>query len=146
MRQSFNLVAFTAVWNNNAITVKRIAAAMNITPQGVRWRAKSLGLAARTGNCRRKHDPALLREMWLAGVSGSDIGAHFGLANGCSATRAARVAGLPPRERGFSGMRNGGWKGHLPIAVFWERKMGLRMQALADQDRDVVRTKNRVPQ
>ena len=143
MAATFNREAFTAAWNNHAIPVKRIAAALGITQQGVSWRAHRMGLPTREKNRRRKHDPALLRAMWIAGVSGREIAAHFGFSNACGATQAARNAGLPARERGPSGARNGGWKAHVPISVFWEQQMALQMHALAERDKDVARTKNR---
>jgi len=143
MAATFNREAFTAAWNNYRIPVKHIAAALGITKQGVSWHAKHMGLPNRGKNRYRKTDPRLLRAMWIAGVSGREIAAHFGYKTPCGATLAARNAGLPGRERGPSGARNGGWKAHVPISVFWEQQMALQMHALAERDKEVARTKNR---
>ena len=144
MARAINTQAFVAAWNNHSIPVKRIAAALGVTHQAVSDRAHRMGLPTRAHVRMLKHDPALLREMWLAGVSVRAIANHFGLSQPSCASTAVRKAKLPPRERGPSGGLNGGWVANLPIDKFWEQKLALRMQVVADQDREAARTKNRV--
>lgn len=116
---TFNRKVFAQLWANPNIPTKRIADAMGITRQGVSWHAKHMGLPSRAKLRLRKHDPALLAEMWLAGVSSAQIAAHFGMAHHSSAINAARKAGLPHRKRGPSGKKNGGWVENLPIEAFF---------------------------
>lgn len=130
-----NLAAFQKLWANPKVTIQRIADAMGITRQAVGQRAKALGLPSR-GHLRQiKHEPALLAEMWAAGVSTEEIAAHFGMAHRACASKAARNANLPKRARGASGKRNGGWVAGMTLAEFLEAKAAEKFKAaiLAEQ-------------
>jgi len=144
MVRAINTQAFVAAWNNHSIPVKRIAAALGVTHQAVSDRAHRMGLPTRAHVRMLKHDPALLREMWLAGVSVREIAAHFGMSHPSCASTAVRKAKLPKRERGPSGRLNGGWIANLPIEKFWEQRLGLRMQEVAEQDKKAARPKDRL--
>jgi hypothetical protein len=139
MAHAINREAFIALWNNHSVPTERIAQALGVTRQAVSERARRLGLPGRAKVRKLKHDPDLLREMWLAGVSSRDIAAHFGMSHHACATNAARKAGLPRRERGCSGTMNGGWKANLPISEFWERKLASRMRAVAARENATMR-------
>ena len=116
------------------------------------WHAHHMGLPTRAKLRKKKHDPALLSEMWLAGVSSHEIAAHFGMADHSCATQAAAALGLPRRVRGKSGKRNGGWLANLPITEFFEAKLAAKMAADARLEQaamanaemvDVVRNRGR---
>ena len=121
-----NTDAFIAAWNNHKIPTARIADALGVSRAAVSRRAHNMGLPTREKVRRKKHDPALLAEMWMAGVSAKEIAEYFGMAHHACASTAARKQGLPKRERGSAGYRNGGWKGNLPIGLFWQEKMAAR--------------------
>jgi len=53
-----------------------------------------------------KIDPVALRRMWIAGVSSNEIAAAFGVQYP-AVNRAAKALGLPPRQRGGYGKRQG---------------------------------------
>lgn len=129
-----NINAFCSLWNNHAVPTRRIAEAMGMTRQGVQYWAARLGLPSRAKLRRRKHDPALLAEMWAAGVSTSDIAQHFGLAHHACVSTAARCMGLPRRQRGPSGRMNGGWRPTITAAAFFEARLAQRMARSAREE------------
>lgn len=122
-KRTFDRKIFASLWNDHSIPTQRIADAMGISRQGVSWHAHHMGLPSRAKVRRRKADPVLLREMWLAGVSSAEIAAHFGMSHHSCAVTAAKKIGLPRRERGPSREMNGGWKKNKPISEFlYERE------------------------
>ena len=123
----FNREIFARLWNDHSIPTKRIAAALGLSRQGVSHRARRMGLPHRTKVRKRLHDPQLLKELWLFGVSSKEIAEHFGMAHHACACRAARKLGLPKRTRGKGKGGLGGWGERLPISAFWEAKLGERM-------------------
>lgn len=130
----FNREVFALLWSNHDIPVMRIADAMGISRAGASWHAKAMGLPSRAKVRRRKINPTLLREMWTAGVAVSEIAAHFGIRNGSAVSHAATALGLPKRERGPAGFRNGGWKPTITLAQFLEQRTAARMAALAKSE------------
>ena len=132
-----NKEAFIAAWNNHKIPTARIAEALGVSRAAVSWRAHNMGLPTREKVRRKKHDPALLAEMWMAGVSAKEIAEYFGMAHHACASTAAKKQGLPKRERGAAGYRNGGWKANLPISLFLQDKLADRMKrsVLAERGR-----------
>lgn len=120
---------FKRLWSCLDISIDEIAASADVTRQAVTYRAKRLGLPSRVTNRRRKHEPGLLAEMWNAGVRVADIARHFGFAYHQCVSTAARNMGLPPRERGAAGFKNGGWKKNITLEEFAQIKLAERMRA-----------------
>ncbi len=135
MGARFDRAIFARLWNDHSIPTQRIAEAMGVTRQTVSWHAHQMGLPSRAGLRHRKADPALLREMWLAGVSAREIAEHFGMAHHACVVTAAKNLGLPGRVRGPAGYRNGGWVANLPIAEFWQAKLAARMEEFVRSER-----------
>ncbi|SDX97124.1 hypothetical protein SAMN04488238_1585 [Roseicitreum antarcticum] len=77
----------------------------------------------------------MAKEMYLAGVSLSEIARYFGSDHSQTVGNAVRRMGLPKRERGPSGKHNGGWKPTMPIRQFIEERMGQKMAELAIRER-----------
>lgn len=136
--RKFNRDIFARLWNDHRIPTARIAETMGVTRQAVSWHAHHMGLPSRTKLRRRKSDPALLSEMWLAGVRSSDIARHFGMAHHSCAVTAAKKMGLPRRKRGPSGRMNGGWEANITLEQFLEAKLGQRMAEAARIERGAL--------
>lgn len=120
---------FARLWSCMQISTEEIANSAGVKRQAVTYRARKLGLPSREKNRRRKAEPKLLEEMWLAGVRSADIARHFKMAHGACASTAARKLGLPPRERGSAGFRNGGWAKNITLEEFLQAKLAERMKA-----------------
>ena len=125
---------FSRLWSCLDITTDEIAASAGVTRQAVTYRAQRLGLPSRAKNRRRKHDPALLTEMWHAGVRCADIARHFGMSHSSCASTASRKLGLPLRERGASGYRNGGWAANITLEQFMEERMARALARAAQAE------------
>lgn len=127
---------FARLWACTRISTDEMAAALGVTRQAVSWRARTMGLPSRAANRRRKADPALLAEMWLAGVSSAEIARHFGMAHHACATTAARLAGLPARIRSSGGTGGrGGWPRTITLDDFWQLRAADRMRLAATAER-----------
>lgn len=137
-RATFNRDVFAKLWANHRIPTAKIAEAMGISRAGVSWHAHHMGLPTRSKVRKRKADPDLLTEMWMAGVKASDIAQHFGMAHHACAATAARKLGLPKRQRGQSGKMNGGWRANITMAEFLEAKAGVQMAMVAAREREVT--------
>lgn len=120
---------FKRLWSCLTIGTDEIAASAGVTRAAVCYRARMLGLPSRKKNRRRKAEPKLLEEMWLAGVRCADIARHFKMSHGACVSTAARKLGLPPRNRGSAGFRNGGWAKNITIEEFMQLKLAERMKA-----------------
>lgn len=136
--RSFNREIFAVLWNNHRVPTARIAETMGVTRQAVSWHAHHMGLPSREKLRKRKSDPALLSEMWLAGVRAADIARHFGLAHHSCAVTAAKKLGLPGRKRGASGRMNGGWEPNITLEEFLEARLGARMAEAARIERGAL--------
>ncbi len=134
----FNRDVFARLWNDHRVPTARIAATMGVTRQAVSWHAHHMGLPSREKLRKRKSDPALLSEMWLAGVRSADIARHFGMAHHSCAVTAAKKLGLPGRKRGPSGWMNGGWESNITLEQFLEAKLGERMAEAARIERGAL--------
>lgn len=136
--RSFNREIFAVLWNNHRVPTARIAETMGITRQAVSWHGHHMGLPSREKLRKRKSDPALLSEMWLAGVRSADIARHFGMAHRSCAITAAKMLGLPGRKRGASGRMNGGWEPNITLEEFLEARLGARMAEAARIERGAL--------
>lgn len=134
-KRAFNREIFARLWCDHSITTQRIADAMGISRSGVSWHAHNMGLPTRAKRRYRKHDPELLREMWIAGVSGEEIARHFGFSHRACVSVARRKLGLPARKRGKSGKYNGGWVANITLAEFAEIRLAERMKSDAQKAR-----------
>lgn len=115
------------LWSRLDIPTKRIAEALGVTRSGLSHKCiRSLGLPPRTGNKTpmKRGDDALFKRMWEAGVAVEDMRQHFGYAKSGAVTTRRRALGLPPRERSSNGESSSGWKGTIPIEVFFEQEIG----------------------
>lgn len=88
------------LWCDTRLSTAEAAAQAGLSRSNLWLRARALGLPPRkTGRKHEIHDLALFARMWVAGVHGPDMAAHFGVTY--SAIRAtARREGLAPRPLG----------------------------------------------
>lgn len=91
---STTLAEFVALWSDRSLTLDQIGARLGISGQAVAHRAHSRGLPPRPAiKPNQKFDRALLRELYIAGVSTAAIGALFGMTS-TRVGKAARHMGL----------------------------------------------------
>ncbi|WP_190305753.1 hypothetical protein [Roseicitreum antarcticum] len=135
MPAKFNKEIFAKLWCNHKVPTAKIAETIGFTRQACGWHAKRMGLPPRSTLRRTIVDPTLAKEMYLAGVSLSEIARYFGSDHSQTVGNAVRRMGLPKRERGPSGKHNGGWKPTMPIRQFIEERMGQKMAELAIRER-----------
>jgi len=109
---------FRQLWACPGISVQEIADYYGVTRQAIHERAKRRGLPPRPFRSDAQiKDRALFRRMWLDGVTGTDIAAHFGVT--LTAVRnLVRLMDLPRRKRGRG---PGGWEG-IPMSVWREQR------------------------
>lgn len=128
-RREVDPETFARLWNCHRISTEEIAQWMGVTRQAVGDRARRMGLPSRA-NVRKqlvRYDE--LRELWLAGVSTTDIAKLFGLASRSCVSRAVLLAGLPLRKRGKGGKTHGGWIGTISIEEYRQIQLAERMKA-----------------
>lgn len=130
---------FARLWSCLSISTDEIGASVGVTGAAVRWRGKQMGLPTREKNRRRKYDPKLLREMWAEGVRCADIARYFKMSHGACASIAARNLGLPPRVRGASGFRNGGWAENITLEQFMEARIARALAQLTEVEQQAAR-------
>jgi hypothetical protein len=135
LKRKVDDATFARFWNCTTISTDEIAHFLGVTRQAVSWRAKRLGLAPRVKVRKRLIRYDELRAMWLAGVSTTDIAAHFGLASRSCVSRAVTLAGLPRRVRGKGGKTHGGWIGTISLYDFQQMRLAELMQQDAERAR-----------
>ncbi len=115
-----------AVWQDPRLTTAEAAARVGLSRSNLWRRAKALGLAPRKQGRRFGiEERALFARMWLAGVHGPDMAAHFGVTY--SAIRAtARREALAPRALGS--------RPRIGIEDFRQMLLGEQMRATADAE------------
>jgi hypothetical protein len=86
-----------------------------------------MGLPSRAKVRKRLVRDDELRELWLAGVSTTDIAKLFGLASCSCVSRAVLLADLPRRKRGIGGNTHGGWIGTISLYDYRQSKLAERM-------------------
>lgn len=123
------------LWSRLDIPTDVIAAHLGVTRSGLSYKAHRLGLPSRYRNRLKKCDDALLREMWLAGVSLKDITRHFGYAKHQCVTQRVRQLGLPPRERRAGNGGFAGWPTTITLTEFFEPKLEEAMRHAREQER-----------
>lgn len=127
---------FARLWNCHRITTDEIAQWMGVTRQAVGYRARRMELPSRAKVRKQLVRYGELRELWLAGVSTTDIAKLFGLASRSCVSRAVLLAGLPRRKRGKGGKTHGGWLGTISLYDYRQTKLAERMaQALGKVER-----------
>jgi len=126
---------FARFWNCHTISTEEIAQFLGCTRQAVGWRARRLGLPSRAKVRKKLIRDDELRTMWLAGVSSTDIAAHFGMASRSCVSRAVMLAGLPRRVRGKGGNTHGGWIGTISLYDLQQMKLAELMRQDAERAR-----------
>ncbi|WP_420023748.1 hypothetical protein ACN9JG_06210 [Cereibacter azotoformans] len=109
---------FRALWADDRLSLIDIAQRLDVAVPTVQRRAKALGLSRRRMGQKPKIDMALLRRLWIAGVSTGEAGEALGLHRD-TFIKAAQRAGLPPRGRG--------WIPAMTLAEFHEIALRQRM-------------------
>jgi predicted transcriptional regulator len=127
LRREVDLETFTRLWNCHRISTEEIAQWMGVTRQAVSDRARRMGLPSRAKVRKRLVRDDELRELWLAGVSTTDIAKLFGLASCSCVSRAVLLADLPRRKRGIGGNTHGGWIGTISLYDYRQSKLAERM-------------------
>lgn len=119
------------LWNDLSISREEIARLLGISPQGVQWRAKRLGLPPRPVGGRRVFDPKdpMFLAMWQANVHPSEMARHFGVQAGAIG-QAARQMGL---------VRDCTRHNSIDLAEFREILVARRLAALAAEERAALR-------
>ena len=117
------------LWNCHRISTDEIAQWLGVSRQAVGDRARRMGLPSGAKVRKRLVRDEELRELWLAGVSTTDIAKLFGLASRSCVSRAVLLAGLPRRKRGKGGKTHGGWIGTISLEEYRQIKLAERMKA-----------------
>jgi hypothetical protein len=121
---------FSRVWLARHIPREKIAERLGVTPQAVSLKAKTLGLPPRRDGsvCKTHGRDDLFARMWLAGVDTAEIARYFGYSHRSAVSMRRQHLGLPPRTKGKSGKRNGGWAATISLATFFEEEMRRQME------------------
>lgn len=126
-----SLAEFRRMWSDPALCVDDIAAALGVSRQAVRSRARKRGLPP-----RRKPVALAIRDigtfaaMWSAGVPTAAIMAHFACSHLTPRNTAARL-GLQPRGRA--------WRAKTTLPAFLKDELGRRLAEAAAGTRSVMR-------
>lgn len=105
------MAEFTRLWRDSSRPLAQIAAELGISQQAMFMRARLRNLGPRPPfKPNRKMDPALMRQMYLAGVTLKDIGDHFGIC--------AQRVGKAAHDMGLSRPRGSRW--HRITIADWQ--------------------------
>lgn len=116
-------------WCDAELTLPQAAARLGMSIDALQDRARALGLAPRRTGRReviRPHQEREFRIMWRAGVSAREIGRHLGGASYSAVVSTAARLGLAARGAGY--------RPRLTLEAYLQRKMGIAMAQLAQQE------------
>lgn len=108
-------------------TKRAVAAELGVDPRTLRNWARDMGLGCLPDGPRPSYDAELLRAAWLAGVSGYQIAALFGLDQSTISHAATNRLGLAKRKAGT--------KPKMTMAQFLEARLAARMTETAKIER-----------
>lgn len=121
------------IWGRRDISITRMAETLGVSHQALSQHARRLGLPSRRGNQdpRKQGSDDLLRRMWEAGVSTTEMAIALGYSSGATISGRARRMGLESRVSETCRVHQ--YKPAMTLAEFQEIELAAAMKRASEQ-------------